>query len=98
MSKIEWSDGNLPTLTKLYLMRVRKNMRTGSSVRFGLMGNGTSPNYEIALPDGRSLAYSGLSHKRHSQADTFDEKNTSQLFTEEQIEEAIAKAPSAADR
>lgn len=97
MSKIEWSDGNLPTLTKLYLMRVRKNMRTGSSVRFGLMGNGTSPNYEVVLPDGASRAYSGLSHKRYSRADTFDEKNISQLFTEEQIEEAIAKAPSATE-
>ena len=96
MGKLEWNEGNLPALKKLFLMRVRNNMRAGSTVRFGLTGNGSNPNYEIVLSSGLRLAYNGLSHDRDSRADVFEENNISQPFALDQIEEAIAKARSAA--
>lgn len=95
MSQLEWNEETLPSLPKLYLMRVEKNMRSGSTVRFGLMGNGTNPNYELELSDGSRLPYGGLSHKRDERTEAFEEKNLSPPFTLEQLQDAIARAPSA---
>lgn len=99
MSKLEWSEANLPTLKKLFLMKMRGNMRAGGVVRLGRTGNGSNPNYQVEYPGvGKKFTYNGLSHKQDSSADIFDESNISQPFTIAHIEEAIAKAPSAAGR
>ena len=99
MSKLEWGEENLPSLGKLFLMRVNENMRSDESrVRFGLAGTGSSPNYKVELPNGKSLAYGGLSHEQYSRVDTFEEKMLSRPFTRQQIIDAIAKAPSSGGR
>lgn len=98
MSQLEWNEETLPSLTRRYLMQVKKNMRPGSTVRFGLMGNGTSPNYELELSDGSRLPYRGQSHKRDERGDAFEEKHLSPPFTLEQLQDAIARAPSATDK
>lgn len=98
MSQLEWTEETLPSLTKLYLMRVERNMRPGSKVRFGLLGNGTSPNYELELADGSRLPYGGLSHKRDKRGEAFEENNLSPAFTLQQLYNAIARAPSATEK
>ncbi len=99
MSMLEWTEENLPQLGKLFLLSVEQNMRhDDTKVRFGLTGTGARPNYEVEFPNGRRLAYGGLSHEQDTRADTFHEKRISQAFSRQQISDAIKKVPSATDR
>ncbi len=93
MSQLEWNEETLPSLTRKFLRNVHDNMRhDDTKVRFGLTGNGSNPNYEVEFPNGRKLAYSGLSHEQSTRTDTFDESNLSHKFSRQQIAEARAKA------
>ncbi len=94
MSQLEWNEETLPSLTRKFLRNVHEKMRhDDSTVRFGLTGNGSNPNYEVEFPNGRKLAYSGLSHEQDTRTDKFDGSNLSNEFSRQQIAEARAKAP-----
>jgi len=66
MTKLAWNEENLVSLGRIFLRNVRDKMRGDLTtvVRFGQMGQGIAPNYQITLPNGRILTYRGLSHKR----------------------------------
>lgn len=93
MSQLEWNEETLPSLTRKFLRNVHEKMRRDdSTVRFGLTGNGTSPNYEVEFKDGRKLAYSGLSHEQTTRTEKFDENKLSLQFSRQQIAEARTKS------
>ena len=99
MSQLQWTNEKLLSLGKLFLIEVHGNMRHDqSTVRFGLTGTGSNPNYQIEHLNKMPLAYGGLSHEQDPRTDIFDQKRISQAFTREEIRIAMEKAPSAADR
>lgn len=82
MSRFIWNEENLPQLGLIFLRTVLDNMRKeGATVRLGNTGHGIKPNYQINLPNNRTLSFSGLSHERFNGPDAFEEKNLSEPFS-----------------
>jgi hypothetical protein len=101
MSQLTWTQDNIHTLGKPFLRKVRDKMRGDKpTVRFGQTGIGKLPNYQTLWHDGQVHVWRGQSHKRYEASkgsddiESFDPTNLSTEFTMEQIEAAIAKAPS----
>jgi len=82
MTKLVWNEDILISLGRIFLRKVRDNMRghLSSVVRFGQTGQGIAPNYQVTLPNGVILTYRGLSHKRFEEAAEFDISNISEPF------------------
>lgn len=79
---IKWSEENLPTLGRFFLMDVLENMRghEKSSVRFGETGCGQKPNYQVTFPNGVVMTLRGSSHKPYETTDEFKDDNISMSF------------------
>lgn len=94
MKAIDWNEGNLNSLGRVFLRRVLENMRhfEGSSVRLGETGTGVQPNYQVTFPNGNVLTFRGSSHDSFEQADAFNDSRISQSFTLKQVQNAYEKA------
>lgn len=65
--KLVWKDADdvVARVGEPYMIKVLGNSGAGTSVRFGLTGNGTSPNYQVEFKDSErpKLLFGGLSHQ-----------------------------------
>lgn len=94
MSKLEWDEGNLPTLGRVFLRHVIDNMRgrEESLVRFGETGQGVQPNYQVTFPNGVTRTIRGSSHEAFEHADEFNSGNVSEAFKLTAIRNAYERA------
>lgn len=92
MSQLTWTKENITQLGNLFLMKVEGNMRfEESTVQFGVTGIGEKPNYQVTLPNGRSLTFNGASHDRDKRTDLFNGDNLSEPFTTKEVSQARGK-------
>lgn len=62
---IDWNEERLSTLSNNYLSKVLTNKGSDKDpeIRFGTIGKGVRPSYQIYFENGKSSAFSGSSHK-----------------------------------
>lgn len=93
--KLEWKDADdvVARVGEVFMIKVLENSGVGSSVRFGLMGNGTSPNYQVEFKDpDRTLLLSGRSHKEWTGDDKeFDSNRISDPFSRQDLLDAFLR-------
>ncbi len=94
MSGIEWNEGNLHTLGRVFLRHVLEHMRgrDESTVRLGETGTGVQPNYQVTFPNGVTRALRGSSHEAFEQTEVFDDTKISQPFNLAQVRAALERA------
>ena len=84
----------------IYFERVLKNMERirdpqRRRVRFGTLGEGVAPNYQIEeLGTGRKVNFYGLTHRPYLQREVFDEAHLSDQFTPDAVSELKAACQS----
>lgn len=77
-----------------YYRDVLKNMvgpSRGTIVRFGTEGEGIAPNYEIEHPNGRKVAFRGLSHKENTETPVYAADHLSQPYGYADVQALLAK-------
>ena len=86
-----------------YFRDVLRNMewvpgKENRRVRFGLTGDGISPNYQTSWPDNHAAAdqirrFSGQTHRTYSQAplETFDEGRLSRAYTWDEVKGMLSR-------
>lgn len=91
---------NMPRLGRSYLLKLISNMRSKEAkVRFGKLGEGKCPNYQVELPNGTLLTYRGINHKRDNERDRYEDAHLSDSFTFSEVEVAASgKAPTDTDQ
>ena len=91
--KLEWKDADdvVARVGEVFMTKVLENSGVGSGVRFGLMGNGTFPNYQVEFKDpDRTLLFSGTSHKEWTgDVKEFDSSRISPQFPREVLLDAF---------
>lgn len=93
--KLEWknADDVVARVGEAYMIKLFANSGVGASVRFGLTGNGTSPNYQVEFKDpDRTLLVSGRSHKEWTGDDKeFDGSRISDPMSHEELYAAFLR-------
>jgi hypothetical protein len=94
MSGVKWTIENLAELGKLFLGKLKKNLRNDehATVKLGETGQGIQPNYQVTFSNGVINPYRGSTHKRFEPAKMFDSQKLSAAFSLLEIEAAIALA------
>lgn len=89
MTQGKWDGSDLSELSYDYLhavlMRMEQHSRDSAKVRFGLLGEGVKPNYQIETAI-EFLAYSGSSHDRDQKSEEYEPKNLSKPYSFEEVE------------
>lgn len=90
MSKLKWTEAQLPELGLIFLRTIMDNMRNDerATVRLGTTGQGIKPNYQVTLPGKEPRVFNGLNHQRYVGADIFDNSNLSDAFDFSEIRKA----------
>lgn len=87
-----WDGSDLKVLTAKYLNKVTGRLNEcgakTATVRFGIMGTGLRPNYEITFGD-KVTAFTGNNHERNMKHAKYKEKNLSRIYTYAEIEQTI---------
>ena len=80
---IEWNQSNLSSLGVVFIRNVINHMRgrEESTVRFGITGEGISPNYQVTFPNSLVRAIRGSSHEAYEQTDEFEDGRLSEVFS-----------------
>lgn len=93
MSKLAWTEENLPTLGTEFLRKVIGNMNADSVVRFGLTGQGVRPNYQVTSADNHVRAINSASHEEFAFKDInvqeFEPSRISEPFSLGQVAKAL---------
>lgn len=88
-SEKRW-DGDIAKLPKTYLSEVKKRLESqkAEGVRFGILGKGFHPNYELVFSDGRAQPMLGSNHNKYPQHKKFEEANVTRVFNLDEIKAA----------
>lgn len=93
---IEWKDADdvVEKVGEVFMIEVFNNSGVGTSVCFGLMGNGKFPNYQVVEEvDGQLRAmFRGSSHKEWTgDAKEFDAHRISKPFPYKELHDAFLR-------
>lgn len=91
---IEWKDADdvVAKVGEAFMIKVFKNSGAGTDVRFGLMGEGTAPNYQVEVDGQLRAMFSGQSHKEWTGDDEkFDSSRISDPISYEELYEAFLR-------
>ena len=94
MGKLDWTLDSLPSLGRTFLRHVIDHMRgrDESTVRFGVTGQGISPNYQVKFPNGVIRTIRGSSHDAFEQADEFEAGKISREFSLAEMQQVYERA------
>ena len=85
---IQWdsADHVVVTTGEKFMSPVLRNAARGSSIRFGIMGSGTAPNYQVERPDRAPMLFKGNGHKEWlGDTGIFKAENLSAAFAYEDL-------------
>ncbi len=92
MTQGKWDGSDLSELSYDYLhavlLRMEQHGRESAKVRFGLLGEGVKPNYQIEGVEGLS-AYNSSNHQLDQRSEEYEPKNLSKPYSFGEVE-AIA--------
>ncbi|HID36032.1 MAG TPA: hypothetical protein EYP39_01435 [Ghiorsea sp.] len=91
---VEWDENNLSGLGSVFIRNVVNHMRgrEESTVRFGITGEGISPNYQVTFPNGLVRAIRGSSHEAYEQTDEFVDEKLSEVFSLADMQRVLERA------
>ncbi len=93
MTQGKWDGSDLSGLSYDYLhavlMRMEQHGRDSAIVRFGLLGEGVKPNYQIEGAEGLS-AYSSSNHQLDQKSEEYEPKNLSKLYTFDEVNSLVS--------
>ena len=91
---VEWKDAGdvVAKVGETFMIGVFKNSGVGTRVRFGLMGKGALPNYQVEVDGQLRAFFRGSSHKEWTgDAKEFDSHRLSIDFPYEDLHEAFLR-------
>lgn len=94
MNNEKWDGSDLSGLPSEYLLKVLENMNSFGAanpvVRFGTMGTGARPNYQVTS-DKQIVSYASINHEKNEQTEMYEDKNLSVSYTYEEINNLLKK-------
>lgn len=75
-----------------YYIKVLVNMgmsEDGAIVRFGTVGEGVHPNYQIAFANGEQVDYRGDNHKDKSKEPKYNPANLSRVYDNQGVQDLL---------
>ncbi|WP_262264185.1 hypothetical protein [Pantoea dispersa] len=90
MTKDELWDGDINKLPKDYISAVKQIFESQSAlgVRFGILGKGIVPNYELLLANGQTDARYGKTGKQFPNTKKFNDGNITRVFSLDELKAA----------
>lgn len=90
MAKEELWDGDIYKLPKDYISEVKQMFESqrAEGVRFGILGKGIVPNYELILPNGKTEPRFGKTGKLYPHTKKFNDGNITRVFTFDELKAA----------
>ena len=91
---IEWKDADdvVAKVGEAFMIKVFKNSGAGTDVRFGLMGEGTAPNYQVEVDGQLRGLFRGSSHKEWTgDSKEFDAHRISKPFPYKELHDAFLR-------
>lgn len=90
MATEELWDGDIKKLPKSYISEVKQMLESqgATGVRFGILGKGIIPNYELVFENGKTEARLGKSGKLYPNTKKFNDGNITKVFTLDELKAA----------